>query len=268
MVQSERIELIPIECSVKFRKFNLAEIILEEARIAGASLEDEDVVVVSSKFAAISEGRCMKLSRVKVTDKATKLAEKYKMNPALCQLVLRESSSILGGVPGFLLAIKDDVLAPNAGIDLSNAPPDWAVLYPKNPSFSAEKLRLDLLRLSNQRLVNLKNLGVILSDSRVTPTRLGTVGVAIATAGIRPTIDMRGKIDLFQKELKVTLIALADQLSSAAEICMGEARESTPVVIIRGVKKAFEKPRNGFERSMTISQDKCIIISGLRSSGI
>jgi coenzyme F420-0:L-glutamate ligase/coenzyme F420-1:gamma-L-glutamate ligase len=264
MAFSEKIEIIPIRCSPRFQKFKLAENILNETRRSGASLEDADILVVSSKFAAVSEGRFVDLSKVRVSKQGFDLAEKYRMSPALSQLVLNNSSSILGGVPGFVLALYHDVLSPNAGIDVSNAPKGWAVLYPKNPSFLAKNLRLDIIRISKRNGVRLKNLGVILSDSRVTPMRLGTVGIAVAVSGLRPTIDMRGKMDLFQNKLKVTLVALADQLSSAAELCMGEARESTPVVIIRGVRKSFETPETASERRMTISPKKCLIISGLR----
>jgi F420-0:gamma-glutamyl ligase len=178
---------------------------------------------------------------------------------------MNESDSILGGINGFLLTINDGVLAPNSGLDLSNAPKGWAILYPKNKEGTAKKLRNNLIRMNARRGRKITRLGVILSDSRVTPTRLGTVGVAIATAGIRPTVDMRGKKDLFGNELKVTLKGLADQIASAAEICMGEASESIPIVLIRGVSQAFEKPRTNSEREMTIAPDKCLIISGLRN---
>ena len=102
----------------------------------------------------------------------------------------------------------------------------------------------------------MKNLGVVLSDSRVTPTRLGTVGVAVSHSGIRPTIDMRGKSDLCGNSLKVTLRATADQLATAAQLVMGEANEAKPVVLIRGFHEAFEQPRNEFEEKTTISPDQ------------
>jgi coenzyme F420-0:L-glutamate ligase / coenzyme F420-1:gamma-L-glutamate ligase len=265
MVMSEKVEIIPIRCSPRFQKFKLAETILDETTKAGVSLGNGDILVVSSKFASVSEGRFVDLSKVKVSKKGFGLAEKYRMSPALSQLVLNNSSSILGGVPGFVLALNRGVLAPNAGIDLSNAPSGWAVLYPKNPFLLARNLRSDIVRISKRKGAGLEKLGVIVSDSRVTPTRLGTVGMAIAVSGMRPTIDMRGKKDLFQNKLKVTIIALADQLASAAELCMGEAAESTPVVIIRGVKKTFQKAETVSERRMTISPEKCIVISGLRN---
>ena len=227
-------------------------------------VKNGDILVVSSKFAAVSEGRFVELSGVRPQKRAKEIASQYKMLPSLAQLVLNESESILGGIPGFLLALNAGVLAPNAGIDLSNAPNGWAILYPENPKRSAQRLRKSMLSPVGREMKSDK-LGVILSDSRVTPTRLGTVGVAIASAGIRPTIDMRGRKDLFENTLKVTLRGLADQITTAAEICMGEAKESIPVVLVRGVPQAFEAPKTKFEKLMTIPPEKCLIVSGLKN---
>ena len=266
MQQIKVIELIPLKCSVRFEKFNLALAISQELQKNRISLKDGDILVVSSKFSAVSEGRFLDLSKIAVTNEAKKISLAYRIEPELAQLVLEESESILGGIPGFLLTLVGGVLAPNAGIDLSNAPHGWAILYPKKPQLSASKLRRNLLGIIESKGGNIRRLGVIFSDSRVTPTRLGTVGVAIGSAGIRPTIDVRGKLDLFNNRLKVTLRGLADQIATAAEISMGEADESVPVVIVRGVDSAFVIPRTKFERMMTIAPEKCLIISGLKNS--
>jgi len=266
MLPLRSISLIPIRCRVRFEKFNLASAIGEELRRNRVKIKNGDILVVSSKFAAVSEGRFVELSCVRPTMRAKKIARQYKMLPSMVQIVLNESESLLGGIPGFLLALNAGVLAPNAGIDLSNAPEGWAILYPKSPEHSAQKLRKNmLLQISREKEGRIDKLGVILSDSRVTPTRLGTIGVAIASAGIRPTIDIRGRKDLFENALKVTLAALADQMATAAEICMGEAKESIPVVLIRGVSQAFVTPKTKFEKLMTISPEKCLIISGLKN---
>jgi coenzyme F420-0:L-glutamate ligase / coenzyme F420-1:gamma-L-glutamate ligase len=263
------IELIPIKCRVRFEKFNLSKAIADELERNNVRIKSGDILVVSSKFAAVSEQRIVDLSTVKPGKRARKLAKKYRMQPALAQLVLHESEKILGGIPGFLLALNKNVLSPNAGIDLSNAPTGMAILYPRDPKHTAQRIRKGILAtITGSRERPAKRLGVILSDSRVTPTRLGTTGIAIATAGIRPTIDMRGSEDLFKNVLKVTLRSLADQVATAAEICMGEATESTPIVVARGVTQAFEKPRTRFEKMMTIPPEKCLIISGLRNGYI
>lgn len=257
------IELIPIKCRVRNEKFDLALELIHEFKKNRVVLKEKDIVVVSSKFAAVSQGRIANLSKVKVGHEARHLSKIYSVQPELSQLVLEESDSVLGGVPGYLLAMSKGILAPNAGIDLSNAPEGFAIMQPSNSENLASEIRLRIL--AHIRSKSISKLGVVLSDSRITPGRLGTVGIAIATAGIRKTLDMRGAPDLFRKKLKVTLRAIADQLATAAEIVMGEADEAVPVVVIRGVKDAFEKPRTGFEKTSVISEDKCLIISGLRN---
>ena len=181
---------------------NLANAIIEELHKNRISFKDGDILVVSSKFSAVSEGRFVDLSKIVITKEAKRLALVYRIKPELAQLVLNESESILGGIPGFLLALVGGVLAPNAGIDQSNAPRGWAILYPRKPQLSAIKLRRNLLNILRRKGREIKKLGVILSDSRVTPTRLGTVGVAIGVSGIRPTIDMRGKLIFSITDLK------------------------------------------------------------------
>jgi coenzyme F420-0:L-glutamate ligase / coenzyme F420-1:gamma-L-glutamate ligase len=83
------------------------------------------------------------------------------------------------------------------------------------------------------------NLGVVVCDSRLSPTRRGTTGVAVASSGIEAVLDMRGRSDLFGNVLKVTSQALADDLASAAEVLMGESDEATPMVIVRGVARSL-----------------------------
>ena len=75
------------------------------------------------------------------------------------------------------------------------------------------------------------DVGIIFSDSRLAPTRIGTTGVAVTISGFNPSIDKRGQLDLFGNKLRVTQMAIADNLSSAAQLLMGEGNESTPIVI-------------------------------------
>lgn len=265
MPKSSSIQLIPIKCRPLFERFDLASVIAQELDRNHVRIRDGDILVVSSKYASVSEGRFVELRKIRPTRKAISIAHHYKMRPEIAQLVLNESESILGGIDGFLLALKDGVLAPNAGIDMSNAPNGWAILYPKSRK-KVSVLRTKMLKILNRRGRKISKIGVILSDSRVTPTRLGTIGVALAVTGIKPTIDMRGKPDIFGNPLKVTLRALADQLATAAEICMGEADESIPVVVVRGVTQAFDRPRTKSESNMNIAPQKCLIISGLKNA--
>ena len=263
-MSSNPVSLIPIHSQVKFERFELAEEVQRTLARNSQKLRNRDILVVSSKFAAVSEGRVRKLSDVLPSSKAVRLSRLFEIDPRLAQLILEESSEILGGIPGFALALTKSgaCLAPNAGIDRSNAPEGWVVLYPKKPEFTASSLRSKIIENST----DIRDLGVILSDSRVTPTRLGTVGVALAVSGIRATIDERGNRDLFGNTLKVTLRAIADDLATAAQLVMGEAREATPIVLVRGFQDAFGDPKNRFEESMNISPEKCLILQGLKNS--
>jgi coenzyme F420-0:L-glutamate ligase len=142
-------------------------------------------------------------------------------------LVIQESEHIFGGIPGFLLSVKDNLIAPNAGIDNSNVPRHQAVLYPQDSFATAERVRVEVQRCGEV------SVGVVLSDSRLMPGRTGTTGVAVGVAGFLPVVDERGKPDLLGNPLKVTQKAVADNLCAAAELVMGEADEGIPVVIVR-----------------------------------
>ena len=262
-----RLSIFGIDAKTKFETFDLASEVWCAARESGIEVEDGDVFVVSSKYAAISEGRTIKLSTVKVGNLAKSLSERYQIDPALAELVVEESDKLLGGVSGFVLSLVSGTLAPNAGIDRSNVPAGWAVQYPKDPQHTASELRENLLRFANESrgVKKIQTLGVVLSDSRVTATRLGTVGVAVSYAGLKPTIDMRGTPDLFGNNLVVTLRAVADQLATAAQLVMGESKEGRPIALIRGFTEAFSTTKNEFENRATISPEQCLILSSLKN---
>ncbi|HYB02892.1 MAG TPA: coenzyme F420-0:L-glutamate ligase [Nitrososphaerales archaeon] len=265
MAESQSLSIIPVAARVRFEPFDLEAEVWLAIEKTGAGLHDGDIVVVSSKYAAVSEGRMMDLSKIKVDQKARLLAEKYALEPGLAQLVLDESDSILGGIPGFVLSLVSGTLAPNAGVDRSNVPKGYVVQYPKDPFRTAGVLREFLLEKIKATGEIPDKLGVILSDSRVTPTRLGTVGVAIAYAGMKPTIDMRGTPDLLGNKLVVTLRAVADQLVSAAELVMGESNEGRPIVIIKGFEEAFSEAKSDFEKRATIDTEHCLILRSLKN---
>ena len=224
--------LIPVRTEAMGSRFDLIELV---RRKAGSYLRDGDVLVLSSKFVAVAEGRVVKLSGVRAGQAAKKLATEHRMDPRLCELVVRESDEILGGIPGFLLTIKEGLLTPNAGIDKSNVRHGAVVLYPRRPEESARMLR-EALRFSPGVSV-----GVVVCDSRLSPTRRGTTGVAIAASGIEAILDMRGREDLFGNVLRVTSQAVADDLSSAAEVLMGESDEGVPIVLVRGLRRGLLK---------------------------
>ena len=246
--------LRPCCVPAKASKFDMVGLI--EGKL-GPSLMDGDVLVISSKFVAVSEGRVVKLDTVRVGKKATELAKKHRMDPRLCELVLRESDEVIGGIPGFLLANRDGLLTPNAGIDKSNVKHGTVVLYPRRPEVSARRIR-EALRFSRGISV-----GVVICDSRLAPTRRGTTGVAVAASGIEAVLDMRGRVDLFGNVLKVTAQGVADDLSSAAEVLMGESDESTPIVLVRGLARSLLKETEYSGRRFMIPMDECVYLRSL-----
>ena len=214
---------------------DLVTILLEAAqRSACGAIQDGDVIVIAESAIATAEGREIRLTDVVPTTRAEELGSAYDMDPRLVEVILRESDAVVGGIPGFLLTMKNGTLLPNAGVDCSNTPVDCALPLPQDPDRSAQQLRNGVLGRTE------KKIGVIVADSRTHAMRLGCCGVAIACAGIPSVVDERGRTDLFGKELKVTRRAVADCIASAAELVMGEADESVPAALIRGVGLPME----------------------------
>ncbi|WML67518.1 MAG: Coenzyme F420:L-glutamate ligase [Methanoregula sp. SKADARSKE-2] len=222
-------------------------------RICGG-FEDGDIVVIAETAVATAEGNVIVLARIAPSPRACELAEKYQMDPRTAEVVLQESDAIVGGIPGFLLCMKNGTLLPNAGVDTSNAPPGCVTPLPKDPDQSAVAIRESVKELTG------RTIGVIIADSRTHAMRLGCSGVAIGAAGITAVIDDRGRSDLFGRKLEVTKRAVADNIASAAELVMGEADECTPAAIIRGIGLAMDD-HTGIE---TIDAAECLFMGAFR----
>lgn len=252
-------ELIPIRSERRSPSFDLVAALIELIQEADEEMMDGDILAISSKFVAIAENRVIDLATIEVSERAKRLASDLGLDEALAETVVREADLVFSGVQGVALTIKNGVLAPNAGVDKSNIFPNHVVLYPSRPFDSAEAIKAGVLKRLGRRI------GVVLTDSRLMPTRLGTTGVAVGVAGIKPTKDERGRKDLFGNVLKVTQRAIADDISSAAQLLMGEADEGIPLVIVRGsgIKMVDEKIAG---KSLAVGYDKCIYIRGLTNS--
>jgi len=224
-------------------------------RQCGGILE-EDILVFAETAVATAEGNIIDLSTITPSPRAEELGRKYQMDPCTAEVVLHESDSIVGGIPGFLLCMKTGTLLPNAGVDASNAPPGCVTPLPKNPDGSALAIKVVIERRYGVKV------GVIIADSRTHAMRLGCSGVAIGCAGITAVIDDRGRSDLFGRKLEVTKRAVADNIVSAAELVMGEADECTPAAIIRGIGIPIGD-QVGIE---SIAADECLFMGVLRNS--
>lgn len=210
----------------------LPELILQGIDRAGLELASGDVIVVAQKVISKAEGRLVKLENILPSPRAAKLAREVKKDPRVVELIFRESRQILRTRPGLIVVEhRNGFVCANAGIDQSNiqGDEDQVLLLPEDPDRSAEQLRAALSEATGAEI------GVIIADSHGRAWRLGTVGVAIGVAGVPALVDLRGKPDLYQRKLQITEVGLADELSSAASILMGQADEAQPVVHIRGL---------------------------------
>jgi coenzyme F420-0:L-glutamate ligase len=244
------VEILPVRIAVKKGRFDLFE------SLQGFDYRDNDVLVISSKFVSMSEGTVVNLGRIKASKKARELAAKCHMDEKMAELVLRESDYIVKGVPGFLLAIRDGMIAPNAGIDRSNVPKGYAILYPRDSFGTAEKLKQKFREHGAK-------IGVVIADSRLMPTRIGTTGVAIACAGFEPVEDLRGRKDLFGNVLKYTFKAVADGLATMGVAVMGESDESTPAAVIRRAKVSWSDRKFSW-KDMAVDPTQDIYLRGVR----
>ncbi|HJW82824.1 MAG TPA: coenzyme F420-0:L-glutamate ligase [Anaerolineae bacterium] len=204
-----------------------------------------DVLVVAQKIVSKAEGRLVDLAGVTPSPRAIELARITEKDPRLIEVILWDTVTVVRTRPGLILV--EDVrgwICANAGVDRSNVAPadtDMVLRLPADPDQSARRVR-DALRA---RLG--VDLGVIVSDSHGRPHRLGTIGVAIGVAGLPGLEDWRGRSDLFGYVLQHTEVALADQIASAATLLLGQAAESVPAVLARGVP---HEQRDGSAREL------------------
>lgn len=209
---------------------NLAKLICNAAERQRTPIQEGDILVITHVVVSRTEGNVVNLDSVVPSDFAKSFAQRFDKDPALIETILRESRSIVRMGHGKLITeTKHGFVCANAGVDQSNVPGERNVApLPKNPDRSAQEIRRNTMRLTG------KDVAVIISDTQGRPLRKGEINVAVGVAGISPIRDRRGEKDLFGYTLRVKKTAIADELSSAAELVIGQADEGTPVAIIRG----------------------------------
>jgi coenzyme F420-0:L-glutamate ligase/coenzyme F420-1:gamma-L-glutamate ligase len=208
---------------------DLPALLLAAVARAGERLGDGDVVVVAQKAVSKVEGREVALGEVEPGDEARAIAGPDG-DPRHVQLVLSEAREVVRRRGAFLICeTRHGFVCASAGVDRSNVSgPDRALLLPLDPDASARRLRDALQRGSGATLA------VVVTDSFGRPFRLGTTGVAIGCAGLRPLQVLTGQADSAGRILQHTAIHLADQLAGAAELVMG-AIGGVPAALVRGV---------------------------------
>jgi coenzyme F420-0:L-glutamate ligase / coenzyme F420-1:gamma-L-glutamate ligase len=207
---------------------DIAALIGTALRESGIKVIDSDVLVVAQKIVSKAEGRVVRLDSVAPSPKAIEWAGAYDKDPRVVEVVLRESKRIVRMERGVLISeTEHGFVCANAGVDTSNVAEGTVTLLPKDPDASARRIRSALEAGFGVRIA------VLVSDTFGRPWREGLVNVALGVSGIAPLIDYRGQKDSHGNALKVTVIAIADELASAAELVMRKSA-GIPVAIIRG----------------------------------
>jgi len=207
---------------------DLPQLIAEAIAGAGLTIGSGDVFVVAQKIVSKAEGAIVSLADVAPSQAAAEWAGKYGRDPAVVEVVLRESRRIVRMDRGVIISeTRHGFICANAGVDASNVPPGCVTLLPRDPDASAAGLQAGLgARLG-------RSVAIIISCTFGRPWREGVVNVALGVAGLTPLLDCRGGTDAFGRRLHSTVIAVADEIASAAELVMGKTA-GNPVAVVRG----------------------------------
>ena len=224
-------KILAVQTSVFSYGMNLADFIIKHCSHA---LKEKIILAITSKIISIAENRTIN-----------------KKNISKKELVQEESCHYLGEIAyGCHLSIHHGLLAPSAGIDESNSEQDEYILYPKKPFYSAEKIFKQI-----KTKTGLRKLGVLITDSKTLPLRKGVVGTALAYYGFSGLRDMRGKKDLFGRELKMTAVNIADALAASVVLMMGEGAEKKPLAVITSAPVEFTDSCDSSELSIPVKED-------------
>ena len=219
--------------AVRTRLFKEGEDIASFVREHTGELENASIVALASKIVALAERRVVERGSEEETQ----------------ALIRSESEWQRRVLPQWWLTVRDGTVVVNAGIDASNAD-GKLILLPRDCFAAAREVRRRLM--SEFRL---SNLGIVITDSRITPLRAGVLGVALGYAGFKGVRDYRGTPDLFGCPMEVTQTDVADSLATAATLLMGEGRERQPLALIQGAPVEWAEAVDRDELKMPRQQD-------------
>jgi coenzyme F420-0:L-glutamate ligase/coenzyme F420-1:gamma-L-glutamate ligase len=219
---------------------------LAEMIVAKVGVEDGDVVVLAQKIVSKSEGRVVRLEEIEPSERAREIAGDDQ-DPRRIEAILREAKRVVRVRKPLVIAeTRQGFICASAGVDSSNAPePGMLVLLPVDADASAHRLRERFRDLTG------RTVGVLVTDSFGRPWRQGTIDVALGSAGIEVMRDLRGRRDRVGYELHATMIAVADEIASAAELVMGKLDE-IPAAVVRGLDVAGD----GYARDLVIPEER------------
>lgn len=218
-------EIIPVVIKKEIQKGDdLAKIFLSNFK----GLQDGDVIVIAQKVISKQEGRVVELGGVIPSMLAVGIASEYKKDPKLIEVILSESKRIVRMNNGMIISeTKHGFICANAGVDESNLPLGYASMLPENPDQSATAFQQKIENMAH------KKVAVLIADTFGRAFREGQTNCAIGLAGIKAINDYAGKKDVFERILRVTAIAEADELCGAAELVMKKTKDC-PFAVIRG----------------------------------
>lgn len=221
------VEIIPVQGVPEVRPGDDLAASIAEA----ADLQSGDVLVVTHKVVSKAEGRLVDLAGVEPSSFAKQFAAEHGKDPRQTEVVLRESRRIVKMDRGIIISeTRHGFVCANAGVDASNVPGgDQVCLLPLDPDASAARLHSSL----RHRLGF--TVPVIVSDSFGRPWREGITNVALGVAGMKPLADYRGGTDPHGYPLEASILAVADELASAAELVVGKT-SGVPLAIIRNYR--------------------------------
>jgi len=231
MNEFNKIEIIPLLIRDDIKKGDdIADLIIKSIKDKNESLQENDVVIITHKIISKAEGRTTDLRNIVPSEESKKISSNTGKDPRLVELIISQSNEIVKIERDIIITeTKHGFVCANAGIDTSNVGKlsDHVLLLPDDPDESARNIRNDINAKTGV------NVGIIISDTFGRPFRKGQVNIAIGVAGIDPIKSYIGKRDMFGKILRVTEIAIADEITSAAELVMGKSSR-VPVSIVRG----------------------------------
>lgn len=243
MANPKLIEVIPFQGIAEISKGqDIGEIIIESSRKQRTPIRDNDILVITHKIVSKAEGQVINLASITPSRFALRVARHIGKDPRQVEVILSQSRRLVKMVKGLIITeTSHGFVCANAGVDQSNVKKGNIVLLPQRPDKSAQQIRNKI------RAKTGKHVAVIISDTFGRPWREGQVDVAIGIAGLDPFADYRGMRDQYGYDLKASVICIADELASAAELCMNKL-DRVPAVIIRGYK--FKKAENVSSRSL------------------
>ena len=216
-------QIIPIQFDNEISSSDdISQLIMNSVEV-----NEGDIVVVAQKIVSKQEGRIVNLSEVTPSLLAEGIASQYQKDPRVVELILSETKRIVRMNNGIIIVeTNTGLICANAGVDESNVKEGFATTLPVDSDKSAQNIRDKIKEKTS------KSTAVIISDTFGRPFRMGQTNCAIGISGLNPILDYEGTKDTFGKVLRVTEIAVADELSSAAELVMGKTLKS-PAAIIR-----------------------------------